>query len=211
MEFPIIETIVKDLYHLTYQNNLELASTFLRFQEHYESPEFNRKIFSLEEYKQWYTKVNGKFSYYEDWTGFNIPGHILKPFYEGKFDPISMQEYSFLEIFKNNRENFYIIGTSLEHGDEYIEHETVHGLFYLRPDYRKKVLEVLSRSETTCVRDFLKNANSGYSEAVFDDETNAYLVANLDVLKSECAVEPGYKELYSELRGLFLEELNRKI
>lgn len=210
MKFPMIETIVKDLYHLTYPNNVELASTFLRFQEHYESPEFSGKIFSLEEYKQWYSKVNGKFSYYEDWTGFNVPGHILKPFYEGKFDPLSLKEYNLLEIFKYDKQDFYIIGTSLEkNGDEYLEHEIVHGLFYLRPDYRKKVLEVLPRFETTCIRDFLRDANSGYSDAVLDDETNAYVVANLDLLKSECAVEPGHKQLHSELRGLFLEELHR--
>lgn len=210
MEFPMIETIVKGLYHLTYQNNLELASTFLRFQEHYESPEFSGKIFSLDEYKQWYTKVNGNFSYYEDWTGFNVPGHILKPFYEGKFDPISMKEYNLLEIFKYDKQDFYIIGTSFEkNGNEYLEHEIVHGLFYLRPEYRKNVLEVLPKYETTCIREFLRDAKSGYSEAVLDDETNAYIVANLDDLKAECAVEPGHKQLYSELRGLFLEELHR--
>lgn len=209
MDFPTIEEIVKSLYHLEYPNNHELASTFLRFQEHYESPEFSGKVFSLEEYKQWYTKVNGKFSYYEDWVGFNVPGHILKPFYDGKFDPLSLKEDGLLHLFKDKTENFYIIGTSLENGAEYLKHEIAHGLFYLRPDYKKNVLEVLSRFETTGIREYIKNLNSGYSEAVLDDEANAYLVADLDLLKAECAVEPGYQKLHSELKGLFNEELRK--
>lgn len=72
---------------LVFENQKELASTFVRFQEHYESPEFAGKTFSLEEFKEWYIKNSekgretGEFTYYEDWSGFNIPSYVMRPFY----------------------------------------------------------------------------------------------------------------------------------
>lgn len=64
--------ILKDVFHLNYLTQEQLASTFLRFQEHYESPEFRGKIFTLDEYKEWYMTNSpnsikkGIFTYYED-------------------------------------------------------------------------------------------------------------------------------------------------
>jgi hypothetical protein len=84
-----------NIHLLVFDNQYDLASTFLRFQEHYESPEFAGKVFTLDEYKNWYinhsprASKDGVFTYYEDWNGFNIPSKILKPFYGGKFSPLS--------------------------------------------------------------------------------------------------------------------------
>src|SRR5262245_26903475 len=81
------------IYLLVFETQYELASTFLRFQEHYESPKFRKKIFSLEEFMDWYGQENkGKFSYFKDWAGFNIPSTEFEPFLEGKFDPLLEKE-----------------------------------------------------------------------------------------------------------------------
>ena len=101
-----VKEIIKNIFHISFSTQHELASTFLRFQEYYESPKFRGKIFSFYEYKKWYTanspkgKKTGKFTYYKDWGGFNIPSYVLKPFYQGKFNPLSNKEKKFLRAFK---------------------------------------------------------------------------------------------------------------
>jgi len=100
------------LYFLHFQNQREMAETFLRFQEFYESPKFKGKIFTLENYKDWYRKIKGKFSYYSDWDGFNLPSKILKPFYDGKFNPLSDKEKQLLSIFKKMKGNYYIVAVA---------------------------------------------------------------------------------------------------
>ena len=46
------------------EHQYTLASAFLRFQEHYESPKFRGEIFSLEEFMDWYAVEVGNFTYY---------------------------------------------------------------------------------------------------------------------------------------------------
>jgi hypothetical protein len=92
------QILVDRIHLLTFDNQIDLTSTFLRFQEHYESPFFKGKYFTLDEFKEWYIKTSpngkksGKFTYYTDWGGFNIPSYILKPFYNGAFNPLSENE-----------------------------------------------------------------------------------------------------------------------
>ena len=61
-----------------------LTSTFLRFQEYYESPKFRNLGFSLEEFQDWYvtTRDHGEFSYYSDSTILHLK--ILENFREKK-------------------------------------------------------------------------------------------------------------------------------
>ncbi|MEK7106247.1 MAG: ABC transporter ATP-binding protein, partial [Patescibacteria group bacterium] len=70
----------RSIYLVEAPTQYALASTFLRFQEHYESPKFRGQFFSLEEFMDWYAEEYGNFTYYKDWTGFNIPSYILKSF-----------------------------------------------------------------------------------------------------------------------------------
>jgi hypothetical protein len=143
------KTLPHRIHLLVFDKQRDLASTFLRFQEHYESPEFAGKIFSLDEYKQWYVEQSsrssedGVFTYYEDWSGFNIPSRILRPFYEGRFDPLSESEQRILDIFKDEKGIFYIIGLSKDNKKFQIslEHEVAHGLFFIDSEYREKVLK----------------------------------------------------------------------
>jgi len=189
-----VQEPLEHIVHVNFGSRHDLAATFLRFQEHYESPEFRGRVFTLEEYKQWYTanssegKETGEFTYYEDWAGFNIPSEILHPFYQGAFDPLSERENIFLDTFSARRDNglFYIVGTYGDAELRTLQHEVAHGLFYTRPEYKTAVLAILDEipTEKERIREFLANS-AGYHPSVFDDETHAYILTGLDYLKEE--------------------------
>ena len=46
--------IAGGLFLVRFNTQYELASTFLRIQEHWESSRFSGRVFSLEEYMDWY-------------------------------------------------------------------------------------------------------------------------------------------------------------
>lgn len=187
-----VRELLEDILEVHADDPRDLAATFLRFQEHYESPEFRGKIFTLEEYKRWYIahsprgQATGEFTYAEDWEGFNIPSEILEPFYEGKFDPLSEREKTFLKLFEERRKKlFYIIGTSGEADIRTRKHEIAHGLFYTQPEYRKEVLSILNglSSETRGKIQELVIRSDEYHPSVFNDETHAYLLSDLDEVR----------------------------
>src|SRR5882757_828898 len=100
----IIKHKVADgIYLLRFKTQYELTSTFLRVQEHYESPEFHGRIFSLEQYMDWYAEQYGNFTYYQDWSGFNVPSTAFAPFYAGAFDPLTRKERRLLRFFERLR------------------------------------------------------------------------------------------------------------
>ena len=166
--------ILKNVYFIKFSEKSEAAKTFLRFQEYYESPQFKGKIFTLKEYIKWYkTKSgDGTFSYYEDWSGFNIPGYILEPFYNGEFKFLSKREKELLELFKDKKEKFYIIACA-EADEATLMHKKMHGLYYTNEKYRNKVKEILSKIDCSDIHQML--ADYGYHKDVFVDETHAYL------------------------------------
>ena len=74
--------IAPGVFLLRYQSQYELATTFLRFQEHYESRRFRNRVFSLEDFMDWYASRFGGFTYYQDWAGFNLPSTAFTAFYQ---------------------------------------------------------------------------------------------------------------------------------
>lgn len=179
-----LSEVAPKVYLLTFDTQKDVTSTFLRFQEHYESPEFAGKVFTLDEYKEWYVKNSpngiktGEFTYYSDWSGFNIPSTILQPFYEGKFHPLSEAEQRILDLFRDKEHPFYIIGVHKESKsfEKLLRHETAHGLFFTNPEYKKEALYIISKYDTTEVRKDLL-ASGGYGENVLDDEVHAYSIS----------------------------------
>lgn len=188
-------SVAEKIFLLEFETQNELASTFIRFQEHYESPEFKGKIFSLDEYKRWYTEIKGSFSYYTDWSGFNIPSYILDPFKEGKFDPLTLEEQSLLDLFKNVEHPFYIIGVYGDSASDQklktVRHEIAHGLFYTNPEYRDKILNVLSKYNLDEFKEWLRSLG-GYHESVLDDEVHAFTLTGSDKMKID--IPAGMKE-----------------
>jgi hypothetical protein len=197
--------ILDGVFLVVFDSQLEITSTFLRFQEYYESPKFRGKIFSLNDFKKWYSEMKGVFSYYTDWNGFNIPSEILQPFYEGKFDPLSQKEKDFLELFKNERGKFYIIGVHKSISDlkALLQHEIAHGLFYTNENYKKNVLKILNKFDVNEIKKELKGSD-GYHDEVLDDEAHAYA---LDSVKKMDVEIP--RQLHTELKSNFQKVLNK--
>jgi len=193
---------LENIFHLRFDDEREMCEAFLRFQEHYESPEFKGKIFTLDEYKAWYIqnspnkKESGVFTYYDDWAGFNIPSEILQPFYEGRFSPLSDKETTLLNLFERRRNQlFYIVATGKNdregNEDSSLDHENAHGLFYTRPEYRDEALLAISLIDvqTRKMMDDLLASYGGYHASVFDDEVHAYLVSDADFFREEGNIE----------------------
>lgn len=173
--------IVPNVFLVNFKSSEEAAKTFLRFQEHYESPKFRNKIFTLQEYMNWYIKRSGRkeFSYYTDWSGFNIPSYVLMPFYQGRFSNLTQQELRLLELFEKNVGQFYIIGCAHEEAKT-LKHEIMHGLYYTNPKYRTEVDRILYKVNCKPVHKVLLDL--GYHEEVLHDETHAWLVTNKEPL-----------------------------
>jgi len=199
----IRKTKVKDrIYLLEFENHRDLASTFLRFEESYESPKFRGKIFSLKEFKKWYSRDKGKFTYYSDWNAFNIPSYILKPFFEGRFNPLSEKEKQFLSLFDRNEKDFYVIGIYKGSDKSLLKHEIAHGLFYTIPSYRKKVLRLLRKYNLKEMRKELKSKD-GYHDDVIDDELHAWILTLS--LEMESKAPKGLKEKLKEIFDEFMK------
>ena len=179
-----ITNVTSQIVKVTIEDPELLAKTFIRFQEYYESPEFRNKIFTLGQFKDWYSKKYGAFTYYSDWDGFNIPSHVLQPFVKGLFDPLTDEEKNMLECFKYRSDKFYIIGVSEDSGDT-LDHEICHGLYHTNDEYNGAVNKVLTAhaKDLSSIYDFLKR--KGYSPAVWKDEANAYIANNYDYFIDE--------------------------
>lgn len=165
--------IANDIYLLQFATQYELASTFLRVQEHYESPQFHGRIFSLEEYMDWYAKRHGNFTYYQDWSGFNVPSTAFEPFFSGRFDPLSEKERRLLAQFRNLRKAFYVIGV-FGSGVTSLQHELAHALYFVDHAYRNRVRDTIRRCDTAKLHRALVEA--GYAKQVIPDELQAYLI-----------------------------------
>ena len=205
-----LKEIVSDIWDVSFNSKRKLASTFLRFQEHYESPEFKGEIFSLEEYRKWYIenskkgKKTGKFTYHEDWSGFNIPSFILDPFRKGHFDPLSNNEKNFLKLFEGfDKNKFYILGT-LEWDQGILDHEVAHGLFYTNNLYKKQVLAVLKDLCPESFYDMISYLHDlGYHDDVLQDEIQAWLLTDLTKLEENGVCCDDLKFANLKLRNIF--------
>lgn len=169
---PSRRRVADGIFLVRYDSQYALASSFLRIQEHYESSRFRGRVFSLEQYMDWYAATYGAFTYFEDWSGFNVPSTALAPFYAGRFDPLLRKEQRLLDLFRDTPAPFYIIGMS---GDTELPHELAHALFFTRPLYRRAVLEAMRGYDTSRLSRHL--ASLGYHASVLTDEVHAYLIA----------------------------------
>lgn len=157
--------LIPHVYHLDFDNQYDLAMNFLRYQEYYESPEWHKKIFTLVDYMEWYSKTQCErkdkknrplrmFSYPADWSGFNIPSWALEevlPKIEdwNRYDDFMSTVYDLIK--KTEGEHpFYLIGTYAggatdddPSGETILDHEVAHALFYTNRDYRVKVRRLL--------------------------------------------------------------------
>jgi len=172
--------ILKNVWLVSFDTQEDLALSFLRFQECYESPRFRGQAFSLDEFKAWYAAENGSFSYVDDWSGFNIPSSMFDPFKRGNFDPLSDREKALIAAFVDEPQPFYVIGAN--EGSDALEHEICHALFYVDPEYRAAAQKIISDNLDKLAHLFLEVADMGYHQSVHVDEVHAYVSANPDWL-----------------------------
>lgn len=192
------------------KTKLGLASTFMRFQEFYESPVFRGKVFTVDEFAAWYAKKHGSFSYYQDWAGFNIPSWVLQPFIDGKFNPLTEKEASFVDYFNRINGDFYVIGITKEDPEWFdtLKHELVHGAYFYDEDYRKDVLSFISDLRPESAKMGLEKM--GYGKNVIDDETNAYLLTEPQTLRDRINLFDG-KKIQSGLDRIFQKHFGYSI
>jgi hypothetical protein len=177
-----IQALSDTVYLFYFQNHTDLALSFLRYQEYYESPndDFRNHSFTIEEYKDWYAKDRGEFSYVEDWAGFNIPSRVFVELLDkgikdlNEYDNLMIGAY---QLIKRNckQDKFYIIGVSTL-DNSVLEHEKAHGLYYTNEDYKKECDEITA-SIPKELYDEIKESiiKLGYTEEVIDDEIQAYM------------------------------------
>jgi hypothetical protein len=194
--------IADGVFVVRFDTQYALASTFLRIQEHYESSRFRNRVFSLEEYMDWYAERFGAFTYYQDWSGFNVPSTALAPFYEGRFAPLLRKEQRLLRLFERERQPFYVIGI-VDDGD--LEHELAHALFFTQPAYRREVRAAMRGYDTTAIQKWL--AGLGYHRSVLLDEVHAYLIAP----GSAPARMKGLAALRTSLRAIFRKHATTRL
>ena len=196
--------VAKGIYLLRFKTQYELAATFLRVQEHYESPQFHGRVFSLEQYMNWYAARYGNFTYYQDWSGFNVPSTAFQPFYEGKFDPLSEKEKQLLRLFEKLRDRFYVIGIYDGRAKGSLTHELAHALFFVDDSYREAVRVAMRGYDTATLARQI--AEAGYAKHVIPDEMQAYIVAPSGKLG---AAHGQLKPLRQKLRALFKQHSKR--
>lgn len=159
---------------LTYKDRMSLCQAFCRIEEYYESPEFQGRVFTLGEYRKWYSDRYGSWSYYKDWSGFNIPSDAFKPFFEGMFDPLDVSESEIVDLFKYKEGHFCVIGT-FEGGDsDVFEHEICHAMYATNESYKAEVDSLLEKYDLSTLKKHLM-AELGYNESVVMDECHAYI------------------------------------
>jgi hypothetical protein len=196
---PIVRrTLGPGIHLLTFPSQYALASTFLRVQEHYESSRFHGRLFTLEQFMDWYAATFGAFTYFEDWSGFNIPSSALTPFRDGRFDPLLAKEQRLLDCLAGLPEPFYVIGVVRGVTPSTLRHEVAHALFALDSAYRREVRRVLRETDTRVIARQLRDM--GYAPHVIDDEVHAYLI---EPSRRGAERAPAFAPVRRRLRAIF--------
>ncbi len=199
------------IYYFLMPNQFILTSTFLRFQETYESPKFRGQGFTLEEFQDWYASTNarGNFTYYQDWVGFNFPSHVIEGFTPARFGQFSRKENWVIDQLSNIPGDFYVIASvsrNKSKNEETKAHELMHAMFYLNKEYAKQVEEIIQKHDFTAFKSELKEM--GYCDEVLVDEINAFVCTGLtptleDVDATAVAVcKPALIELFQNFFGI---------
>lgn len=185
-----IKKIFNGLYAIEIPDSYQRAMLFLRSQEYYESkfPEIYRKDFDvfhfMELYRKW--RNSDHFSYPEDWSGFNVPSHIIESCIGGIFRSSSEfkptpYDYVMSNIITSVREEigpdskYYLIGVDKFKG-KVMNHEIAHGLYYIDPGYKQECLKLIENLNESVYKELSSIISKmGYSKDVIDDEIQAYL------------------------------------
>ena len=120
-----LKEIHPNIWLVSMENTYDLAMTFCRVQEFYESPfkEIRGKHFDMTEFQRLYSMRLGEglFTYPHDWAGFNVPSNVFWECYNGFETP--MTDWSFydstildinLQIDPKRNKKYYLIGSQTD-------------------------------------------------------------------------------------------------
>jgi len=173
----------KNCYFLKFKTQYELASTFMRLQEFYESPfdDIKGKYFTHIQFMDRYAKEYGDFTYTSDWGGFNVPGKIVNNWSEIFYKNFSKNEQILSDFILNKiktEHNYYLIATTP--GNEHaMSHEIAHALYYLNSKYNNEIMRLVHKYPDV---ELLKKVlmDMGYCKSVLWDEIQAYIITSSD-------------------------------
>lgn len=183
-----IDEITDDVFHIETETQYEIASTFMRVQEFYESSfkEIRGHFFTHEQYMDAYAASNDKkFSYFDDCIGFNIPGNAFNKWVKlfSKYE-LWEKEENLIDLIHDTLEKktdkFYMIGTYADSDDKgVIDHELSHAWYYLDPTYKRTMLKLVRKLPKTTRKQLDQHlVKEGYAPQVFNDEIIAYMATN---------------------------------
>lgn len=183
-----------------FPNRKELTRTMGRLGEFYESANkhIRGKYFDLDTFIDAFMDSDGNISYYNDWSGYNVPGNIVIDFLDTfEYMGLSSREIDLIDdidtiLFdmdyahqKFSDGEFYLIAYMA--GDTpTIEHELCHAAYYLNKDYKKQANKLIKALNPVIVESMTSDLiKMGYNKSVCKDEINAYLAtASLTFLKN---------------------------
>jgi hypothetical protein len=178
-----LKEIKPRIFFMDFKDPYNMAMHFMRYQEYYESASsrFRDKSWTWIDFMEWYSKKygDGAFTYAIDWSGFNIPGHIIRDVIEKKIPDPNKYDAEMFKIFshcaeKYSDEKFYIIG-AVGHSFA-MKHEIAHGLFYTQPSYKKEMTRLVKSLKSDLRKSIFKSLKDiGYTPRVYVDECQAYL------------------------------------
>lgn len=216
-----LKEIYKGIFLVTIKDKYDLAMTFCRLQEYYESPfkQIRGKTFTVTEFQKIYAQKfgDGIFTYPADWSGFNIPGNVLDDFmsvtfndwgteYDLVIDEIHWKITDEYESY-NDTDPYYLIGAEPKEKNT-IKHELCHALYYLDNHYRESVNSIISQLNRSVFAQFRSHLlNIGYSKHVITDEINAYSCIDshqlTDSAKMNKREKKNFQNIQSKLETLF--------
>ena len=178
-----VNEIRQSVYHFKFADQYSLTSTFMRIQEHYESPYrgIHEKHFTHEEFMNKYFTKTGDMSYFTDFVGFNIPSYSIRKFIKMyQYKHLWDKEIELILAIKElpeyrQRRKFYIIATFDQDDTETLNHEIAHSYWHLHDEYKKSMkaqLNLIPVKLRKKIKESLKKEK--YCASVLDDEIHAY-------------------------------------
>jgi len=216
-----LEKVRPHIWHIQMDNRYELAMTFIRAQEFYESPNerFKGKLFSLLDYMEWYAIENNAktFTYPMDWSGFNVPSDVFEQLYPQDLSQCQIPDknhydarmYNLLQEIrlKERGHKYYVIGTTKGKEQGVFGHEVAHGYYATDGKYFKEINRILTGDDNKYgpARAKFKSIlrAEGYCDAVLDDEVQAYCATGFGTILVPLVKDKLVMELVGEIGQVF--------
>lgn len=179
------------VYLCKIKDRYDLAMTFCRVQEFYESSfkKIRGKKFKLVDFMEIYSKANDDcFTYSIDWAGFNVPGAVVAKLYElgiddyNKYDRVIEDIHNLANKEIDKKNNYYLIGSN--NNRKTIEHELCHAFYTLDGEYKTAVKAILKKMRKSVYKKLAQSLISmGYATNVLLDEIQAYLITDFAMVE----------------------------